>query len=597
MNVSNNDMINTEKLISQIPRYFNNDINTIISELIQNSTRAGASFIKLDYRKDHDYLIIVDDGKGIDDIIESITIANSVWDNSIMENQDPAGVGIFSTFSISYKVEISSKFGTLIIDPELFFSSRDYRLRLKDSIDIDNIYEEGTMIVLSLKDIKTVEKLISWINASINYNYEFTKHNLDIITPDGVITAFDINKTREALKDKSIFFKETTYEGNTCFIFIPQTDSVINAYNNSIVKYYGHHISYQHRDVFNCLIDIREGSPLTPVLPARASIIEDEKFDIFHKEMKRVFMKYILMEYDNGNLVSLLKERVGYNTARLYNLITFINEAIAGKDVLYTVRPIHRNAYPDKYQFFLGGEDNISNYIYITGGYRRVEDNILKPVQLFELGNYDTDIFPGSIIYNLYSILPEEKTMILDSYPSIPGYSIVVDYSTDGDTSGYMFTAFNIYFYNQRIKIDLVNQAREVDYIYETKDTDGIFLRDEKYRNIFILTASDKTVEYSTLLRFRDDAFQSFEYCVDSDYGDYDIQHDLFITHFQDLIRDEYKLIRYWDIRDLFTRHYDRRDVRKIEVCFHEMKVKIIDKDNQVVDTLTVNNAPGDLNE
>jgi hypothetical protein len=84
--------------ITKVTRLFNNTLDSILTELIQNARRAGATTIDLDVAEaeDRQWLIVADDGAGIADPAVILALGRSGWDGDIAAREDPAGMGVFS---------------------------------------------------------------------------------------------------------------------------------------------------------------------------------------------------------------------------------------------------------------------------------------------------------------------------------------------------------------------------------------------------------------------------------------------------------------------------------------------------------------------
>ncbi|MFC3216087.1 ATP-binding protein [Novosphingobium panipatense] len=84
--------------VTRVTRLFNNTLGDILSELIQNARRAGASAVDLKVI-DADgtaFLAIADDGAGIEDPSVILALGRSGWGDEIARREDPAGMGVFS---------------------------------------------------------------------------------------------------------------------------------------------------------------------------------------------------------------------------------------------------------------------------------------------------------------------------------------------------------------------------------------------------------------------------------------------------------------------------------------------------------------------
>lgn len=85
-------------LITRVTRLYNGTIADCLHELLQNARRAGAGAIGIDV-EDIDgvpTLSICDDGCGIDDPHNLLTLGQSGWDPAMAAREDPAGMGVFS---------------------------------------------------------------------------------------------------------------------------------------------------------------------------------------------------------------------------------------------------------------------------------------------------------------------------------------------------------------------------------------------------------------------------------------------------------------------------------------------------------------------
>lgn len=84
--------------VTKVTRLFNNTLGDILSELIQNARRAGASAVDLKVIEADEaaFLAIVDDGAGIEDPSVILALGRSGWGDDIARREDPAGMGVFS---------------------------------------------------------------------------------------------------------------------------------------------------------------------------------------------------------------------------------------------------------------------------------------------------------------------------------------------------------------------------------------------------------------------------------------------------------------------------------------------------------------------
>lgn len=87
-----------QSLIGKVSRLFNNSVADVLAELLQNARRAGAHEIDIDVIEADGakFLVLRDDGSGIDDPAKILTLGDSGWSRDIARSEDPAGMGVFS---------------------------------------------------------------------------------------------------------------------------------------------------------------------------------------------------------------------------------------------------------------------------------------------------------------------------------------------------------------------------------------------------------------------------------------------------------------------------------------------------------------------
>lgn len=84
--------------IAKVGRLFNGSAHDVLSELLQNARRAGATAIVISTSgSPGDRLLhVVDDGSGIADPAAVVTLGRSGWSEETRVREDPAGMGVFS---------------------------------------------------------------------------------------------------------------------------------------------------------------------------------------------------------------------------------------------------------------------------------------------------------------------------------------------------------------------------------------------------------------------------------------------------------------------------------------------------------------------
>jgi hypothetical protein len=261
-------MINEEKLFKLLPYFFDRP-SAVLLEIAQNAHRSGATRLAVALKGTN--LEVEDDGSGADNPRALVCLAESDWPSEVTENQMPAGWGLFFLMSVSETVSYTSLFGTLTVDCKRFLDESSYRDDLLNLVDGSARTERGFRIKARLVDgvFKSVAYMqvldgLSYFPMSVTLNGSLVKRK----------------KLSDACKNYAI---KCSYMGNAVYVdpkggmFLGSLDSFLN--HVSLV-WYGIPLNvtgYLH----DVAIEVREGDPLTPVLPYRTSIKHDEKAERF----------------------------------------------------------------------------------------------------------------------------------------------------------------------------------------------------------------------------------------------------------------------------------------------------------------------------
>ncbi|MBU2769496.1 hypothetical protein HAP94_25865 [Acidithiobacillus ferrivorans] len=130
--------VNEKALLSNLKMAFATG-TTWVTELLQNARRAGATQIRIVLKPELKVLTIWDDGKGIADMQNLFSIAESGWDETILSEEKPYGMGFLSCLFACEKVQINS-------------NKQQVSVVTKDAIAFDDIHVvphqmvEGTFI-------------------------------------------------------------------------------------------------------------------------------------------------------------------------------------------------------------------------------------------------------------------------------------------------------------------------------------------------------------------------------------------------------------------------------------------------------------------
>ena len=81
------------RLLSKANRLFTGTLEGRVIEILQNARRAGAT--KVEIANQDGYVLVKDDGEGIEDFSRLLDLGGSGWEEALESSEDPAGVGIF----------------------------------------------------------------------------------------------------------------------------------------------------------------------------------------------------------------------------------------------------------------------------------------------------------------------------------------------------------------------------------------------------------------------------------------------------------------------------------------------------------------------
>lgn len=106
---------------------------SVLSEMLQNSRRAGASFVSFDLNIENKKLIVTDDGCGISDFGALVSFCESGWDEQTILKDQPYGMGFFSLFFACSNVIVRSAGKKLSIGRDDIINKRAIRTVTDDS--------------------------------------------------------------------------------------------------------------------------------------------------------------------------------------------------------------------------------------------------------------------------------------------------------------------------------------------------------------------------------------------------------------------------------------------------------------------------------
>lgn len=262
--------------IDKANRLFNHSIHDILNELLQNARRAGASLvtINLDRTGITPILTISDNGKGIGNPADFVTLGQSNWETTIT-GEDPAGMGAFAlsgtTSIITSRTCDADKGWQAPIDPEAWGGRKD--------INITAVHAPiGTSIAIQL-----TSNWLATCNAAIA---AATKYYPVPVLYNGKPTAkadwFATAIYRKRMDGYEIGVVEQRYG----------TDSQIN-FHGLTIKAALPIINEVSNKRYAVIIDMTSTAGLELVLPARKEVIQNEAFSRLKTEATRAIFEAI----------------------------------------------------------------------------------------------------------------------------------------------------------------------------------------------------------------------------------------------------------------------------------------------------------------
>lgn len=107
-------------ILDKVNRLFRNDDAGVFVEVLQNARRAGANLVQVHIKEMESMcrITVEDDGSGIENFQNLLTLGASDWNADVHALEDPAGMGFFSL--CHSEVEIHSGHRRTILSPEVF---------------------------------------------------------------------------------------------------------------------------------------------------------------------------------------------------------------------------------------------------------------------------------------------------------------------------------------------------------------------------------------------------------------------------------------------------------------------------------------------
>ena len=161
--------LNQSNMLKALKQSFTHS-HTFIGELMQNARRANATSVKFLFHEKNATLTVIDDGCGIDSLEKLLAIGESGWNESVVANEHPFGIGFLSALYACKRISLVSKGGKFNMDTDKILSMEEF------SITPMNEAYPGTSITLvgvsidTGKLVSTLEKLSKGFPIPVELN-------------------------------------------------------------------------------------------------------------------------------------------------------------------------------------------------------------------------------------------------------------------------------------------------------------------------------------------------------------------------------------------------------------------------------------------
>ncbi len=287
-------LVNPHKIRSSIKRLFAGKVTEILSELLQNSQRAGANRVDITTAVDKTSFTYRDNGcglQGVEGFYKILSLGDSGFDESVIENQEPMGVGFGSLLaheSIS-KVRITSNGLTLEIDTKRWWDEQSYYSEWESRLSKCDL-SQGFYVDAECEPqvIDEVRKALPSVVPSQKYWIEKIKSFPALGYKDILEISLDGVQVQTGAIDDNLRNEIVTHwiDGNKLTIYSPDT---YRWHKIQVVNWYGQLIGCDLSNVpFRFVFEVRNSRPINPKAPVRAGFIEDKAFELFRSKVEDV---------------------------------------------------------------------------------------------------------------------------------------------------------------------------------------------------------------------------------------------------------------------------------------------------------------------
>ena len=280
--------------LSRAPQMFDQSAATVVSELLQNARRAGATAVDVSVvgPASDEIVVFEDDGCGVEDFRNLVTFGRSGWDDAAPD-EDWAGMGVFALASRGCKV--SSRGRSVDITPEVFIGRAS-------ASPVPAPYRHGTRIEFpvsgpdmrsgTLRDVDQLRLALRheafYCPMAVTLDGErvtqrpFLEHATQVVTIEGVRVGFYDEKSRilrDVRKELSFFTPARRKAGKVTGRTTHAPMALAISFGGHVVK--ADLMQDSPASEWTALAEIGDGARIRLKLPTRDGVILDEAFSAF----------------------------------------------------------------------------------------------------------------------------------------------------------------------------------------------------------------------------------------------------------------------------------------------------------------------------
>ena len=290
--------------ISAASRFFDATLRDILTELLQNARRAGATEIEI--TEDRERISVFDDGPGIPDPQVLFDFGRSQWTNDIEAIEDSAGMGFFALASRGALIAshgVEGRGWSVNLCPNDFHGRKPVAVTAVTG-------EPGTAITFPRR---ASDEPLTRILQDITRHYPLP---VRFVSQSGDVSHFS----------GTDFLQDCDYVADMSYGRIGITSQRIH----KTINLHGHTIAtpLPSRTAldgtrYSAKLDLTDTRRLRLVLPARKEVVKDDAFDRIQVDLTRIIYEYIAtleahtLKTEDVLEAQSLAVKVGWSVARL----------------------------------------------------------------------------------------------------------------------------------------------------------------------------------------------------------------------------------------------------------------------------------------